>query len=52
MERFSKGIIGALIAGVIGIFLAAFGFWRTLLIIFLVIIGFLIGTYWEIRKKE
>ncbi|MEO0205141.1 MAG: DUF2273 domain-containing protein [candidate division WOR-3 bacterium] len=52
MEKFNKGIIGAVIAGVIGIFLATVGFWRTILIFFLVILGFLIGTYWEIRKKE
>jgi uncharacterized membrane protein len=52
MEKFNKGIIGAIIAGVIGIFLATVGFWRTLLILFLIIIGFLIGTYLDIRKRE
>ncbi len=52
MEKFNKGIIGAVIAGVVGIFLATVGFWRTLLILFLIVIGFLIGTYLEIRKKE
>uniref|UniRef100_A0A7V0Z6B2 DUF2273 domain-containing protein n=1 Tax=candidate division WOR-3 bacterium TaxID=2052148 RepID=A0A7V0Z6B2_UNCW3 len=52
MEKLNKGILGAVIAGIIGIFLATVGFWRTLLILFLIVIGFLIGTYWEIRKKE
>ncbi|MEO0096152.1 MAG: DUF2273 domain-containing protein [candidate division WOR-3 bacterium] len=52
MERLNKGILGAIIAGVFGIFLATVGFWRTLLILFLIVIGFLVGTYWEIRKKE
>jgi len=52
MEKLNKGILGAVIAGIIGIFLATVGFWRTLLILFLIVIGFLIGTYWEIRKKK
>ncbi|MGQ9535552.1 MAG: DUF2273 domain-containing protein [bacterium] len=52
MVKFNKGIIGAVVAGVIGIFLATVGFWRTILILFLVVLGFLIGTYWEIKKKE
>lgn len=52
MLKFNKGIIGAVVAGVIGIFLATVGFWRTILILFLVVLGFLIGTYWEIKKKE
>jgi len=52
MEKFNKGIIGAVIAGIIAIFLATVGFWRTILILFLIVLGFLIGTYWETRKKE
>ncbi len=52
MDKINKGIIGAAIAGVVGIFLATIGFWRTILILFLIVLGFLIGTYWETRKKE
>ncbi|MGB9720911.1 MAG: DUF2273 domain-containing protein [bacterium] len=52
MQKFNKGIIGAVIAGVIGIFFATVGFWRTILILFLVVLGYLVGTYWELRKKE
>ncbi len=52
MEKFNKGIIGAVIAGIIGVFLATVGFWRTILILFLIVLGFLVGTYWEIKKKE
>jgi uncharacterized membrane protein len=52
MARFNKGIIGAVAAGVIGLFLATVGFWRTLLIAFLIVLGFLVGTYWETKKKE
>ncbi|MEO0106808.1 MAG: DUF2273 domain-containing protein [candidate division WOR-3 bacterium] len=48
----NKGIVGAIIAGIIGIFLACFGFWRTILILFLIVLGFLIGTYLETKKKE
>ncbi len=52
MVKFNKGIIGAIVAGIIGIFLATVGFWRTILILFLIVLGFLIGTYWEIIKKK
>uniref|UniRef100_A0A7C4XNB3 DUF2273 domain-containing protein n=1 Tax=candidate division WOR-3 bacterium TaxID=2052148 RepID=A0A7C4XNB3_UNCW3 len=50
MNRFNKGIMGAIIGGIIGIFLAGFGFWRTILILFLIVMGFLIGTYLETKK--
>ncbi len=52
MGKMNKGIVGAIIAGIIGIFLACFGFWRTILILFLIVLGFLIGTYLETKKKE
>lgn len=52
MINLGKGMTGAIIGGVVGIFLAIFGFWRTVLIIAMTIIGFLVGTYLEARKKE
>ncbi|HEC77699.1 MAG TPA: DUF2273 domain-containing protein [candidate division WOR-3 bacterium] len=52
MFNFNKALVGAVIAGVIGIFFATVGFWRTLMIIFLIVLGYLIGTYLETRKKE
>jgi len=42
----------AVIAGILGIFLAIFGFFRTLLIFVLVVLGFLVGNYLETRKNK
>jgi uncharacterized membrane protein len=52
MIKMAKPVFFAAIAGILGIFLAAFGFFRTLLIIVLVILGFLIGSYWETKKNK
>jgi len=52
MFKFNKALLGAIIAGILGIFLATVGFWRTLMIVFLIILGYLIGTYLETRKKD
>lgn len=51
MNKWSKAIKGAAIAGIIGLFLAVIGFWRTLLVAFLVVLGYLIGSYLETTKK-
>jgi uncharacterized membrane protein len=52
MTKLPKAVMFAVIAGILGIFLAAFGFFRTLLIIVLVVLGFLIGSYWETKKDK
>lgn len=52
MFKFNKALLGAVIAGFLGIFFATVGFWRTLMIVFLIVLGYLIGTYLETRKKE
>jgi uncharacterized membrane protein len=50
MIKLSKAIVGAIIAGVIGLFFATVGFWRTVMIAFLVALGYLICSYVETRK--
>jgi uncharacterized membrane protein len=52
MFKFNKAIIGSVIAGILGLLFATVGFWRTLMIIFLIVLGYLIGTYLETRNKE
>lgn len=52
MVKMNKAILGAAIAGVIGIFFATVGFWRTIMIGFLVALGYLIGSYLETKKEE
>jgi uncharacterized membrane protein len=53
----NKGIVGAIAAGILGFFFATVGFLKTIMIIFLIVLGYLVGTYWETRdtnteKKE
>ena len=50
MIKLNNAIKGAIIAGVIGLFFATVGFWRTLMIAFLVVLGYLIGSYVETKK--
>ena len=52
MFRINKAILGAVIAGVLGLFFATVGFWRTLMIVFLIVLGYLIGTYLETKKEK
>lgn len=52
MKKFSKPILGAIIAGIIGFFFATVGFWRTLMIGLLIILGYLIGSYLETKKEK
>jgi uncharacterized membrane protein len=52
MIKMNKAILGAIAAGIVGIFFAAFGFLRTIMILFLVTLGYLIGSYFETRMKE
>ncbi len=52
MNKMPKAILFAIIAGILGIFLATVGFFRTLLIIIFIVLGFLIGSYWENRKDK
>jgi len=52
MFRINKAISGAVIAGVLGLFFATVGFWRTLMIVFLIVLGYLIGTYLETKKEK
>ena len=52
MFKLNKALLGAVVAGILGIFFATVGFWRTLMIVFLIVLGYLIGTYLETRKKD
>jgi uncharacterized membrane protein len=52
MFKINKAILGAIIGGFLGLFFATVGFWRTLMIIFLIILGYLIGTYLEAKKEK
>lgn len=52
MVKMNKAILGAAIAGVVGIFFATVGFWRTIMIGFLVALGYLVGSYLETTRKE
>jgi len=48
----NKGIIGAIAAGILGFFFATVGFLKTVMIIFLIVLGYLIGTYWETKATD
>lgn len=52
MFRTSKAVFGAVIAGILGLFFATVGFWRTLMIVFLIVLGYLIGSFLEARVTE
>jgi len=52
MVKMNKAILGAAIAGVVGVFFATVGFWRTIMIGFLVALGYLVGSYLETTRKE
>ncbi len=52
MFRLNRAIIGAIIGGILGFFFATVGLWRTLMIIFLIVLGYLIGTYLETKKEK
>lgn len=52
MFKLNKALLSAVVAGILGIFFATVGFWRTLMIVFLIVLGYLIGTYLETRKKD
>ncbi len=52
MIKMNKAILGAIAGGMIGILFGAFGFLRTIMILFFVTLGYLIGSYFETRMKE
>ena len=52
MLQMNKGILFAIGAGIVGIFFATFGFLRTIMIMFLVMLGYLVGSYLETKKKD
>jgi len=52
MIKLNKAIVFAAVAGVIGIFFATVGFLRTIMIMFLVLLGYLVGSYLETKKTE
>lgn len=52
MFKLNKALLGAIIAGFLGIFFATVGFWRTLMIVFLIVLGYLVGTYLEAKKEN
>ncbi len=52
MLKMNKALLGAVAAAILGIFFATVGFWRTIMIIFLTALGYLIGSYLETRNKE
>jgi len=51
LDKINKALLGGITGGVLGFFLATVGFWRTLLILFLIILGWLIGSYFEAKKS-
>ena len=52
MLKMNKAVLGAIAAGLLGIFFATVGFWRTIMIIFLITLGYLVGSYLDTRKEE
>ena len=52
MLKMNKAMLGAIVAGLLGIFFATVGFWRTIMIVFLIAMGYLIGSYLETKKEE
>lgn len=52
MIKLNRGMLGAIAAGILGIFFAAFGFLRTIMILFLIVLGYLVGSFLESTKKD
>jgi uncharacterized membrane protein len=52
MLKMNKALLGAIAAGLLGVFFATVGFWRTIMIIFLIALGYLFGSYLETRKQD
>jgi len=52
MIKMNKALLGATSAGIVGIFFATFGFLRTIMIMFLIVLGYLVGSYLETTKKD
>lgn len=52
MLKMNKAVLGAIAAGLLGVFFATVGFWRTIMIIFLITLGYLVGSYLETKKEE
>ena len=52
MFKMNRALLGAIAAGILGVFFATVGFWRTIMIMFLVVMGYLIGSYLETKKKD
>jgi uncharacterized membrane protein len=52
MLKMNKALLGAIAAGLLGVFFATVGFWRTIMIIFLIALGYLVGSYLETRKQD
>ncbi|MGB7053964.1 MAG: DUF2273 domain-containing protein, partial [bacterium] len=52
MLKMNKAVLGAIAAGLLGVFFATVGFWRTIMIIFLIALGYLVGSYLETRKQD
>lgn len=48
----SKPLLGAIIAGIIGILFALVGVLKTLMIIVLIVAGYFIGIYLDSRLKK
>lgn len=52
MLKMNKAVLGAIAAGLLGVFFATVGFWRTIMIIFLIALGYLVGSYLETKREE
>jgi uncharacterized membrane protein len=52
MFSINKAVVGAVAAGLLGLFFATVGFWRTLMIVFLIVLGYLIGSYLDTKKEK
>lgn len=52
MQKINKALLGLIIGGTLGLLFATVGFWRTILILFLMVFGYLIGSYLETKKEK
>jgi uncharacterized membrane protein len=52
MHKLNKPLLGLIIGGGLGLLFATVGFWRTILVLFLMLLGYLIGSYLETKKEK
>jgi uncharacterized membrane protein len=54
MEKYKSDfkLIGLIAGLIVGLLIAIFGFWKTVLIAVLTAVGWLVGLAWELMQKE